>query len=1427
MENGHQKISITSAIDSVFPQYSTEQSIIKSAVVHEFYHAVQCALTTRIRVLPNWREWRWFIEGQAGFIQSVYNQNEEFTQSSSPEEERLYLRDANKYLNLLLNASLKQQSNNFCLYWRFLFEKYCQGSIRERLAIIRDAYRATADVGNDPVRDGARAMDNALSSGGGAFRSFAQSIASFASACYLKDFDPNNVYIEPYCCEFTLSDTSSILQIEDEIRNSFGIDYLKIIPEKPLNATVKVHFQKFDSLPQYSKKFILSLPGERRVMEFDTILDITDVETIGVVITRVDTMERDSINSSYRLRIEKVRDVGVKSIESPKPGKIYYKLRGATRTLPVKVCLVNKGNRDESRFFSWCVIKKGERTVYWQFVDSLHCGRGRDTTIQFPNLFSTQDTGTFTTIACVWLYNDQNPRNDTLKETFSIRDTSPDGLPTREEENFDSDSGSGPRWPPPGWRSAHRSRRGSCWHLGIGGQEPWRSNQTNYACLSWHDTLGPFVYDTLYSSTFSTTGTEYMALQFRTILFPKVEYPQCTLKVIYSIDGGKSWFGSPIWWGHLTNDTTVTWELDTLVNRAKVKIAWVYIGRTDQIRAWCIDDVKVFTFPTSSPDILPVEIVWPIDKIVPSDSQNLWFRVKNYGIPEARNIRISGGIGNSSQEAILESLPPFTDTLIKMKVSVLDIGRKEVKIFTDCEGDSFRENDTLIDTLEVTHSCWEVINQYPLGKTHISASFAIKENSDSIYFWGGKKYTLFYKYLPRSNQWDTLAHLPNPRKNTCGFLVWAKESLIYFIRAQPAVYLYNINQNRWDTLPSQGEKRKYPTACWDRGEYIYVLNGKKPYFRRYHIPSNTWDTTLPFPYEIGNFGRKGGTGIVCDDSGYIYIMATRGIPGGARGLLRYDPTSRQFESLSPLPNTSPSEREYVREMAYRDGRIYLLRDKRDSPYGESWFYEIGKDSWYQITSGLPHPSWRVKKGAALTVWKDGRAHYGFAFLGGTNIGLGAINMLKIYPQPRFSGRIFNKEREREPTSGDIIFVEEGADYYEPKFSPDGDTVICYKEDTSDFSYICKIPLSGGEEIIIPSGESDYESPSYSSDGEWIIALKDDKVVKMRKDGTEVTTLSSGLCGAPVAKGGYVFYCKWDNPCHRIYKIPINGGEEIPLTPTNVNCLAPDPSPTTDKVVYEKFTGGYWQIASLSLTNGEERELTTGQFHHFNPRFSPDGQWIVFERVNRDGGSQICKVREDGESLVVLTSWGGYYETPSFSPDGQWIVCIKWFEDGTAVCKINAHTGEEFLLTEKTTEKANPVCSPNGSYVAYEVLTTGEGEGINRIGIVPFNPVSEREEEFSLITKPLFFALYQNRPNPFWGKTIIRYALPEFSHVRLLIYDVKGCVVRTLVNERQKPGFYNLLWDGRDEKGKKVSAGIYFYRLEAEKIDLTKKLIKSR
>jgi len=87
--------------------------------------------------------------------------------------------------------------------------------------------------------------------------------------------------------------------------------------------------------------------------------------------------------------------------------------------------------------------------------------------------------------------------------------------------------------------------------------------------------------------------------------------------------------------------------------------------------------------------------------------------------------------------------------------------------------------------------------------------------------------------------------------------------------------------------------------------------------------------------------------------------------------------------------------------------------------------------------------------------------------------------------------------------------------------------------------------------------------------------------------------------------------------------------------------------------------------------------------------------------------------------------------------------------------------------------------------------------------------------------PTEFTLHQNLPNPFSLLTAIIYSLPEsadspygWSMVKLKIYDLTGKLVRTLVDERQKPGYYRVNWDGRDDQGQRVSPGIYFYRLEA-------------
>jgi nitrous oxidase accessory protein NosD len=88
-----------------------------------------------------------------------------------------------------------------------------------------------------------------------------------------------------------------------------------------------------------------------------------------------------------------------------------------------------------------------------------------------------------------------------------------------------------------------------------------------------------------------------------------------------------------------------------------------------------------------------------------------------------------------------------------------------------------------------------------------------------------------------------------------------------------------------------------------------------------------------------------------------------------------------------------------------------------------------------------------------------------------------------------------------------------------------------------------------------------------------------------------------------------------------------------------------------------------------------------------------------------------------------------------------------------------------------------------------------------------------------------YTLSQNYPNPFNPTTVIVYYLPDIGYqpaeVELIIYNLLGKVVRTLVKERQSPGEYRITWDGKDDGGDDVASGIYFYRLKVSGIEFVK------
>ncbi len=80
-----------------------------------------------------------------------------------------------------------------------------------------------------------------------------------------------------------------------------------------------------------------------------------------------------------------------------------------------------------------------------------------------------------------------------------------------------------------------------------------------------------------------------------------------------------------------------------------------------------------------------------------------------------------------------------------------------------------------------------------------------------------------------------------------------------------------------------------------------------------------------------------------------------------------------------------------------------------------------------------------------------------------------------------------------------------------------------------------------------------------------------------------------------------------------------------------------------------------------------------------------------------------------------------------------------------------------------------------------------------------------------------------RPNPSAGRTVLRYCLAKSGPVSLVIYGITGQKVRTLVSENASAGTYEVAWDGRDEFGKTVGAGVFFARFAAEKVHSTERI----
>ena len=173
-------------------------------------------------------------------------------------------------------------------------------------------------------------------------------------------------------------------------------------------------------------------------------------------------------------------------------------------------------------------------------------------------------------------------------------------------------------------------------------------------------------------------------------------------------------------------------------------------------------------------------------------------------------------------------------------------------------------------------------------------------------------------------------------------------------------------------------------------------------------------------------------------------------------------------------------------------------------------------------------------------------------------------------------------------------------------------------------------------------------------------------------------------------------------------------------------------------------------------------------------------------------------------------------------------CLDWYDDNFYQTCVDSN----YYL--------NPINDNTPEGVEVKVLRGGNhtypgifAMGSHRFDTPPF--VTTDHMGFRVVTReqlntekailiPEASALHQNYPNPFNPVTTLRYDLPEPSNVNIIIYDMLGRQVKTLINQNQDAGHKSIRWNATNDYGKPVSAGVYFYRIQAGQFRQTKKMV---
>jgi hypothetical protein len=267
----------------------------------------------------------------------------------------------------------------------------------------------------------------------------------------------------------------------------------------------------------------------------------------------------------------------------------------------------------------------------------------------------------------------------------------------------------------------------------------------------------------------------------------------------------------------------------------------------------------------------------------------------------------------------------------------------------------------------------------------------------------------------------------------------------------------------------------------------------------------------------------------------------------------------------------------------------------------------------------------------------------------------------------------------------------------------------------------------------------------------------------------------------------------------------------------------------DAAMYFIDDRGVLGYVNMCIKNNADY-LYLGFYDSNNDIIDPLDMVNIFFDLNNDGAWDAASPSSEGFITIAPTSaaftglWGSYpddlgSDTIVPSPTGIENAVARDYHGLFYEIAINLHTSVIHAIPGQTIGFGICLNDPGNFYPGTYGFSAEWPWGllpgaVATLGHLTLAQTTNMGEHAADSTHPETFILHQSFPNPFNPETTIRYELPTTSNVHLAVYNIKGQLVKTLVDETETAGVRTVTWNGRSNDGSALPSGMYVCRMIA-------------